>query len=47
MHPEIFCSFILMSYFFRMSRFNISVNAVELCQPFPTASNTFVWFYSK
>lgn len=36
-----------MGYFFRMSGFNISVNAVELCQSSPTDSNTGVWFYSK
>lgn len=45
--PEFFCSFNIMGYFFRMSGFNISVNAVELCQSSPTDSNTGVWFYSK
>ena len=47
MQPEIFCSFNLMGYFFRMSRFNISVNAVGLCQPLLTDSNTVVWVYSR
>ena len=44
---KFFCSFKLMGCVLRISRFKISVNAVELCQPFSTDSNTIVWLYSR
>lgn len=36
-----FFSFNLIGYFPRMSRFSVSVNAVELCQPFQQSCMAF------